>query len=243
MSRSNNTESIKNPAKKFISWKSSKKTWVYYDKEAEKNKELPINTPFIVLDVLSTATGYNDRKKCGVWANEVRKPSETMELKDKDGIVAKGPWRDIKEKVMYAKFSSSVYAMAKIGDGYELVNFQINGSALGAWIEFTKELGGPRALFGDVVLAIKDTAEGRKGSVTYTSPVFGVVSQTLSDEAKQQAENMDKELQAYLSVYFESSPHQQAARKHSEATQAYEPEPTPEPTIAAGADYDDDIPF
>jgi len=51
-------------------------------------------------------------------------------------MVATGTWSDVKV-TQGAKFTKSIYAMAKTGsEDYELINFQVKGAALTAWIEF-----------------------------------------------------------------------------------------------------------
>lgn len=244
MSRSNPQEQkLTNPAKKFLRWNSKDSVWRYWDKEAEEGRTVDMDIPFIVLDCLSTATGFNDRKSCGIWSNEVRSPKDEMRVQDKDGEIASGPWRSIKEKVHYAKFCTSVYAMAKIGYEYELVNFQLSGCALGPWIEFTQEQGGTTALYEDLVVKVGESVEGRKGSVTFNSPQFVVATRTLSEEARQQAEDMDKVLQAYLEAYLANSPQAKAVEQHSKAMEAYEAPEPPDRSADPEPMPEDDVPF
>lgn len=243
MSRSNPTDTAaKNPARKFLKWKSGKSQWVYWDKEAEKEVLVPTKTPFIVLDILSTVTGFNDRKKQGIWSNEVRSLKTDLRVQDKDGEVFTGPWKEVKEKVHYAKFCSSVYAVAKFGDAYEMVNFQLSGASLGPWIDFVTELGGNDKLYEDLVVSISKVNDGQKGSVNYTFPTFKVVSHELSEAAQKEAEDADKVLQGYLKGYFEASPEGKASAAHSKDMEAYKaPEPSPEPSLP---DEDlEDLPF
>ena len=231
-----------NPCKMFLRWASGDKCWRYWDKEAEKMELVPHKTPFIVLDQLSTCSGFNDRKNCGVWSNEVRNLKLPMRVQDKDGEVFAGPWREVKEKVHYAKFCASVYAVAKLGDDYEIVNFQLSGAALSGWIDFVKELGGSKAVYGDVVVSVPSVGEGRKGSVNYSFPEFKVVSNTLSDDARAQADEADSILQSYLTAYFAASPEGKAAKAHSEDVEAYQaPAPSAEPSLPA--EEEDDMPF
>lgn len=231
-----------NPCKKFLRWASDDKCWRYWDKEAERTVLVAANTPFIVLDVLSTCTGFNDAKNRGIWSNEVRNLKLPMHVKDKDGEVFSGPWKQVKEKVSYAKFCSSVYALAKIGSSYEMVNFQLSGAALGPWIDFVKELGGNEALYADVVVSVGSVEDGKKGRVEYSFPNFKVASNTLTDQARAEAEDADKTLQAYLETYFAASPEGQAAKAHSEDMEAYEP-PAPAASPSLPVDEGDDCPF
>ena len=243
MSRSSNTEDKqqKNPAQKYLKWKSGSSQWKYWDKQEEKEVLLAANTPFIVLDVLSTATGFNDRKGCGVWANEVRSLKLPLRLQDKDGEIMSGVWREIKDKVHYVKFASSVYAVINSASGYELVNFQLSGSALGSWIEFVDTLGGPRKLFGDVVVGVPEVKEGQTGSVRYNIPSYAVVKSELSDEAKAAATKADVELQSYLKSYFAASPEGKAAEEHNKDVASYE---APKPTPAPSAQFkNEEVPF
>jgi hypothetical protein len=92
--------------------------------------------------------------------------------------------------------------MARVGEGYELVNFQLKGCALTAWIDFEDRVGGSNKLEGDVVVAVTEAVEDRKGAVTFNKPVFSIVSNALSDEAALQADRMDGTLQEYLSSYL-----------------------------------------
>lgn len=100
------------------------------------------------------------------------------------------------------KFTKSVYAMAKVGQGYELVNLQLKGCALTEWINFEDKVGGSNKLEGDIVVAVTEAVEDRKGAVTFNKPVFSIVSNTLSNEAALEADMMDGTLQEYLSSYL-----------------------------------------
>lgn len=240
MSRTNQTDKPRNPAQKFLRWKQADKCWSYWDKDAEERRKIPANTPFIVLDILSTATGFNDSKNCGIWANEVRNVGDILEVKDKDGAVASGPWRKIKEKVHYAKFAASVYAFAKINGTPELVNFQLSGCALGPWIDFRNDFKG-NVMQDGVVISVTGTKAGKKGSVTFNSPVFEVVSNEISPESEDQANHMDEELQSFLSGYLADSPQARAAKEHSERMEAVQPDAPEQPDVQEFPE--DDVPF
>jgi len=51
----------KNPATKFLDWKSDQKGFSYYDKGLGKNVEVPLPFKFVFLDELSTVKGWNDK--------------------------------------------------------------------------------------------------------------------------------------------------------------------------------------
>ena len=202
MSRTTKSEQdeVKNPAKKFIRWDSENCCWNFWDKEKESRMALPMDTKFIVVDILSTAKGY-DSKEGAFWANEVRSTQrEELTVRSKSGIVAQGLWKDIKGGNI--KFCSSIYACIKSGNEYELVNFQLTGCSLGPWFDFLESLGGQKELYGERVVAVTKTTPGKTGRVEYNSPVYEIVSTTLSKEASDAADAADAELQTYLKAYL-----------------------------------------
>ena len=218
-----------NPATKFLQWNTKASTWEFYDKEAQESRTLPQDTGFIVLDQLSTAKGWDDRNNSAIWANEVYAPGDKLTLRNKDGIVSIGTWAELKNNVQGVKFTKSVYAMAKVGEGYELVNFQLKGCALTAWIDFEDKAGGSNKLEGDIVVAVTDAVEDRKGAVTFNKPVFNIVSNTLSNEAALQADKMDGTLQEYLSSYLKvEKPPEDKEEEESEPEVVYS-----EPAVVA----------
>ena len=224
--RSNNTGSS-NPSSKFLEWDTQESKWEFYDRDLKESKFLPSNTAFIVLDQLNTAKGWDERKG-GMWANEVRSVKDTLTVKCKDGVIATGTWQEVKP-TSGIKFTKSVYAMAKVGDIYELVNFQLKGCSLTAWIEFQDEIGGQSELEGDVVVSVSSVVEDKKGAVRFNKPVFSIVSRSLTDDAAAQADHLDSTLQNYLDDYF--------GQAHEEPKS----EPAPATTTTTTTIMDDDL--
>lgn len=236
MSRTNQSTNSgsTNPASKFIEWDSTG-GWKYYDKDKKENVSIPMETPFIVLDQLNTAKGWSDKKGSGIWSNEVRKISDQLTVRTKEGILAIGKWSEIKANPICegAKFTKSVYVMAKIGSDYELVNFQFKGSSLTSWIELNDSVGGDSGLYGDKVFSCTEATDEKKGSVQFKKPKFSIVAKSLSQEAAEQADNMDKLLQAHLDAYLG-----QAKEDEEEPTVA-----TPATSHASVAEELEDLPF
>ena len=205
MSRTNQSTNSgsTNPASKFIEWDSTG-GWKYYDKDKKENVSIPMETPFIVLDQLNTAKGWSDKKSSGIWSNEVRKISDQLTVRTKEGILAIGKWSEIKANPICegAKFTKSVYAMAKIGSDYELVNFQFKGSSLTSWIELSDSVGGDSGLYGDKVFSCTEATEERKGSVKFKKPKFKLISSELSEAAAMLADSLDEALQKHLEAYL-----------------------------------------
>jgi len=210
MSRSKpNKSGTKNPAEMFLEWKSTLEAFVYYDKDKQEKVSIPNDTKFIVLDQLSTVTGFSDQYGTGYWSNEVRQLgkeelSVCVWVDKHKRVLDQGLWKDIKNNTV-AKYAKSVYAMAKIDGEYRLINLKISGASLTSWIKFTEEIGGDSALYGETVVGIKEIATGKKGAVTYHYPIFHVASKKLSTEAMETAYDMDKRLQSYLDEYFDNN--------------------------------------
>lgn len=198
MSLSNNTE-LKSPATRFFEWSSSNKTVKWYDKDAKQNVLMKLPFTFIVLDMLSTVKGFSDADKGSIWANEVRDTrKDILTVRTKHGgIKAQGLWKeDIKNTVIGAKYARSVYIAYKDDDG-ELVigNFQMQGSANSAWIEFCKTA----KIYG-VGIQITDSVKKTNGATTFYEPVFAVIEANEATIAE--AVELDKQLQEYLKVYL-----------------------------------------
>lgn len=189
-----------NPAKLFLKVKSG--NVVYYDKESQENITVPTPFEFIVLDQLATIKGWSDQDESGYWSNEVRSVGrDTLTVRTAKGMKEQGIWRDIKGSVGIAgaKYHSSIYIAYKGKDGLEIANLSLTGAALNAWIEFTNK---HRVNTNKVVLS--EWADAKKGSVSYKVPVFEAVP--MGDEEKDEAIELDKQLQGYLNEYFSYTP-------------------------------------
>ncbi len=185
---------LENPAKKYIDFKEGK--FQYFDKETEKNVTIELPIYFVVLDELSTISGFCEKHNCGIYSNEVHRiTEEILKVKTfKGGEQIIGLYKDITDAVarLGGKFTKSVYGMLCTPDGNELVNFKFRGAAFSSWLDkkFNPEKFG---------VIIKETFEASKGKTVYQVPVFKAFN--LTDDLKLQATVMDKELQNYLKEY------------------------------------------
>lgn len=189
-----------NPARLYLKVKSG--AIVYYDKEQQENITVPTPFEFIVLDQLATIKGWSDQDESGFWSNEVRRVgADTLTVRTSKGMKASGIWRDIKGKpeLAGAKYNSSVYVAYRGKDGLEIANLALTGAALNSWIEFTQK---HRITSNKVVLS--EWADAKKGSVSYKVPVFTAVP--MGDEEKEEAIELDRQLQEYLNEYFNYTP-------------------------------------
>ena len=200
-----------NPSTKFLDWKSNDKCFEYYDKEKQEKVSVPLPFKFLVLDELHTIKGWNDASSSGIFSNEVKFISkEVMTVKPfKGNEIAKGLYKDIKEKIVSAggHYVKSIYIMLEDGS---LANLQLKGSAVQKWGEFTQKT---RNRLPDEWVQVTKAIEGKKGAVKFFTPDFSFERSITEDEAMQADEAfniLETYLKAYLTkaepIVFESVP-------------------------------------
>jgi hypothetical protein len=189
----------KNPATKFLDWKSDQKGFSYYDKGLAKNVEVSLPFKFVFLDELSTVKGWNDASSSGIYANEVRYLSkEPMTVKAfKGGVLAQGLYNEIKERVKNAggHYSKSIYIMLEDGS---LANIQLKGSATQQWGEFVKA---NRQSITRTWVNVLSATESKKGKVVFSVPNF-TIGADIEDLDANDADAKFDELEAYLKTYL-----------------------------------------
>jgi hypothetical protein len=219
---------LTNPSKKFIEWSSDNACFTYFDKDrGEKGEKVLLSLPvfFIVLDELSTISGFCEKHGTNIFANEVRSTAKEPLLVRtfKGGERLQGLYNDIKSeaKELGGKYTKSVYAMLLTGKGQEpeLVNIKLRGAACSAWIE--KKIN-----TGKAVICVKEVSNEKKGKTEYTVPVFSYAP--LTQELTDTATAMDHALQEYLKEYF--------AQMEEKLVEAEEATPEPQPAYVADAD-------
>lgn len=196
MSRSQPTTT--NPSTRFLSWAGGKGELIHWDKEESKEVIEKLPFTFMVLDELTTITGYSDEDQSGFWSNEVRSTNnDELTVRTSKGIRETGSYKDIKDslKSKGAKYAKSVYIAYKDGEHLSIGNFKVYGAALTAWIEFSK-----KANVYNTAVVLKGKTEEKKGTTTYYVPVFETTS--ITDETNKEAIALDVELQKYLTNYF-----------------------------------------
>ena len=188
-----------NPATKFIDWKSDDKCFSFYNKETSTKEEIPLPFKFLVLDELHAIKGWNDATSSGIFSNEVKFISkEVMTVKPfKGNEIAKGLYKDIKEKVQSAggHYVKSIYIMLEDGT---LANLQLKGSSVQKWGEFTQKT---RNRLPDEWVQVSKSLEGKKGAVKFHTPVFEFLS-SISDSEADLADEAFNTLETYLKAYL-----------------------------------------
>lgn len=203
MSTSNRKQAFQtpqsNPATKIIDWKSNDKNFSYYDKDLKKNIAIALPFKFLVLDELHTVKGWNDPSSSSIYSNEVKFISkEEMTVKSfKGGEIAKGFYKDIKQKIVTAggHYTKSIYVMLEDGS---LANLQLKGSAVQMYGEFTQK---SKTRLADEWVQVASAKEGKKGSVKFNTPDFSFLK-SLSDIESEQADEAFNILESYLKTYL-----------------------------------------
>ncbi len=199
MSRSNPNEELVNPCKNFFQWDGGDgQGFKRYDKETKTNIITPLPFKFLVLDRLTTVTGFNEPEKIGYYSNEIRDiKNDILTVRSKNGIEAVGTYEDVKAKLSAkgASYCQSVYVMFFIGKEPTLGNIKMSGASLENWFAFCKE-----NKIMEIGVQVKSTNEKKKGKVVYYEPVFEALK--VSDSTNQAAVELDKVLQEYLTGYL-----------------------------------------
>lgn len=232
MSRSNSTE-LRNPSTKQFEWSGDSGQFHFYNKETKERVAIDLPFTFLVLDTLSTIRGYSDSDTSGYWSNEVRDlKKEPFTVRTKQGVKGQGLYADLFYQCPGMKYTQSVYVAYKEGEDLVIGNLQLKGSALSAWIEFRKK----NKVF-DGAITVKESVTGKKGKTVFQIPVFSKVE--VSPETDEQAKVLDKELQEYLTAYFNRRPYE-AAEVQAEVATAQETDTNP---VGETFDSGDDLPF
>jgi len=194
------TTSSKNPATKFISWKSNDKCFSYYDKEAATNVAVTLPFKFLFLEHYSTVKGWNDASESAIFSNEVYAiGKEVLKVSSfKGGIIAEGLYKDIKAKVNQAggKYHRSVYVLLEDGS---IANLQLKGSAVSNYSTFYQD---NNHLLDNQLIEVNTAQDGKKGSIKYSMPVFtlgDLIDDKLNNVANEQASVLENYMNAYKS--------------------------------------------
>ena len=192
MSRSNPTQTNSPVTRKF-EWNGQVGNIKYYDKQLKDNVQVELPFLFIVLDDKHTITGFSDSAGSGIWSNNISDFGEELTVRTKNGIIAKGQYTDIREKVknMGGRYASATFIAYKDGGELKIGVLELKGAAVNSWIDFKKANN-----INEIAVNITSAVEGKKGAIRYFIPSFA--ANKISDETDQKAIELDKELQAFF---------------------------------------------
>lgn len=201
----NKSEGSKNPATKFLEWKSKQKCFGYYDKDKGEDVLIPLPIKFQFIEEFHTIKGYHESSESSIYSNEIKTMQEELTVKSfklKEPIV-KGLYNDIKHQVKSAggKYGKSVYALL---DG-EIVNFQLYGASITPFIFYTAgdkktNVKGHSHLLESNFIEVKEYVDKKKGANKYTEPVFSL-GNAYTTEEYELVSNKYQEVANYFDKY------------------------------------------
>jgi len=220
-----------------MEWDGSNGVLRYYDKAAKQNVTVDDGFTFLLLDQLATIKGWHDASDSGIFSNEVRDTkSETLVVKafKAGSILAEGFYSQIRDRVaaLGGNYIANCYIAFKSGNELKIGSVQFKGAALNSWLDFRKEHA---AALYEKAIQIKGFTEGKKGKITFRTPVFNL--KDITPETNEAATELDRELQSYLAVYFKTP----KTRQVEQATQE-EPQSDGDPLPYTDQE-EDEIPF
>ena len=169
----NQTEGSKNPATKFLEWKSNDKSFSYYNKA--KGENIPVKLPFKFqfLEHFHTVKGWNDASSSQIYANEVKFISQeplTVKAFKKKGDIAEGLYSEIRGAIGDAggHYSRSIYV---IDDSGEIINIQLKGAAVSSYVDFMDE---HENQIEGAWVTVNKAEDKKKGAVKFSVPVFEI---------------------------------------------------------------------
>lgn len=174
MSRTTSKEYVASPVQYKIKFKGDVGQWSYWDKELGEEVILD-SLDFIVLDMLSSITGWDDESENNIYSNLFRTTKDEVSVKADGKEIFKGTYAEDKAKIkeLGGKFTSNIFALAMINGDYTPVRIELVGSSIWNWSEFLNEHGRTN-IYQYIVTATKGEQQ-KKGAVKFYTPVFTFV--------------------------------------------------------------------
>lgn len=196
-----------------MEWDGSNGGLRYYDREKKENVGIADGFTFILLDQLATIKGWHDASDSGIFSNEVRDTKQQVFVVKafKGGTIAEGFYLRIRDRVNAAggNYTTNLYVAYKGENGLVIGSIQFKGAALSAWLDFSKK---NRAELYKKAIRVKGFTEGKKGKITFRTPLFHLAE--ITPETDAQAIECDKELQSFLTGYFKRTRVEQVEQAH-----------------------------
>jgi hypothetical protein len=174
----------------------------FYNKDKKENVEIGDKFSFLLLDTLASIRGWHEFSESAIYSNEVRDTrAERLVVRAfKGGILAEGFYSDIKDRIVAAGggYNSNLYIAYREAGEMKIGALVLKGSALSAWMEFSKA---NRKALNEGGVQINGSTDGKKGSVKFKTPNF--LPLTATEETNDAACKLDSEiLQPYLKAYL-----------------------------------------
>ena len=263
MSRSNPDVRLESPCKRYFEWNGDAGGFKYFDKAKDAvekgtgNIAVPLPFTFLVIDELITIGGFSESANSRFWSNEIRKrdlKTGILTVKNGKGECCSGTYESIKGKETGMKYCESVYiAYRDENNALQIGNIKFVGAGLSSWIDFVsgtrddkgKRLTPPNDPYKGAI-KVATMLEGKKGKTVYQMPVF--VTVPVKEETDEQVKEMDRELQAYLKLYFNTKPSESNldamdAEMDKQPSTRESAVNTPNQDFSGAIQAEDDLPF
>ena len=180
---------VERPCSKYVEWNGGKTKgyFSYYDKEAKQNVKFDFQDVIILDNTSFNVSGYCKTRKAGIWSNEVQSINQPMRVSyfnRQREVLAEGAYSEIKDRAKSAggKYTRCLYALK----GDEMIHIQINGSALGPWIEQIESR--PDSFFETKFVKLaKSELSGNPDGVEFQVPEFEFHGEIPEDPKIQEA--------------------------------------------------------
>lgn len=224
---SRNQTIVDNPCVKYIQWETVKNDdekitggqFKYWDKDTETN--IPVSLPFkfaLLTDDLVTFAGYDEKRKQGVWSNEVKEKNHGVTIRSKEGVLLEFKLKDYKAnkpliEATGAKYTKPIYMAVEGDNGYEIWCMKLKGSGLTGGVDqdnFTQEERNHgffnfakynKAKKFSNFIEVDTYAVKKKGSSKFSVPVFAVGDEINAEQADI-FNNLCTQYEDYLKYYF-----------------------------------------
>lgn len=180
------------PVKFYAEWKGGKDggwRFVYFDKETGQ-KDVEINlSNFVILKTGYNIRGYVEKYNTGAWSNEIDGFDEDLIVQTKAGVLARGKYKDIKDKLN--SFGLNLHRVLTVLHEGELIGIVMKGAAS---YEINNIINASRKEDGTWTDAVdwkkykinfEKSDERKKGAVTYFVPLFVKWDEITTDERKE----------------------------------------------------------
>lgn len=238
-------EKLASPVKKRLEFKGGKDQgyFVYWD--SEQKKEVKVSFPLYIIPVEKTHVirGWSNKHKANIFSNDVKDLREE-ELnvrafgkgKGKVIDIVSGLYEDIKGSLGGGKYHGRIYAVSLTSKGKpdELIQIDLKGSNLGAWIEAEISVNE-----GRIIKIVEDKTIYENGSTLYRKASY--VKTDVREDILEECKEFDRELQEFLGQYKPKT------QTNSQGLQEPIEEPQAEPKVETPEEdpsyEDDDLPF
>lgn len=219
MGFTDNLNTVHNPATLYLRWKGKAEKvredgvekveggkLVYYDSEAEEEKEVELPLVVCPLEVTYSYNGYVPNKG-RFWSNEILDFGTSIitvhRTGENDEVIAQGVYNDIKDKAFSAgaKLQTNIYCYCKQLGG--IIRLNLSGSAKSAWKEFTKNVGRNKVYECPVQISIGEVKESELGQ--FIPPKYTLGAAYTDDVIKKLSEQ-DAIIIEYLRYLAEKTP-------------------------------------